>query len=108
MDLVQKIETLGESARYDLCNACGAAARKRDDIGRWIYPAVRPDGKRIALLKVLQSNVCENDCFYCVNRAERDIPRTSFTPDELARLYDELVQRRRAQGLHRRHAHGEG
>ncbi|NIV35930.1 MAG: putative DNA modification/repair radical SAM protein, partial [Anaerolineae bacterium] len=47
MDVVQKLEALGESAQYDLCNACGSAARVRDDLGRWIYPAALPDGKRV-------------------------------------------------------------
>ena len=78
MDVVQKIETLGESAQFDLCNACGAATRKRDDLGRWIYPAALPDGKRVRVLKVLMTNVCEKNCYYCGVRASRDVPRTSF------------------------------
>ncbi len=96
-----KMDLLGGAAQYDICRACGGAQsnRIRDALDRWIYPAVRPDGKRVSLLKVLQTNVCENDCFYCTNRAGYDTPRASFTPDELARLFMELVQRRRVQGL---------
>ncbi len=100
MDIRQKIDLLGEAARYDICRGCGThTSRIRDDIGRWIYPAIRPDGRRVALLKVLQSNICEKDCAYCANRSGRDTRRTSFTPDELARTFDELVRRRLAQGL---------
>ncbi len=90
MDVVEKIEALGESAQYDLCNACGAATRKRDDLGRWIYPAALPDGKRVRVLKVLMTNVCDRNCYYCGVRASRDVPRTSFTPDELARAFDRM------------------
>jgi predicted DNA-binding helix-hairpin-helix protein len=90
MDIVQKIEALGESAQYDLCNACGSAARQRDDLGKWIYPAALPDGKRVRVLKVLLTNVCEKSCHYCGIRASRDMPRTSFEPEELARAFDRL------------------
>lgn len=100
MDLWQKVDLLGGAAQYDTCQGCGTHAhRTRDDSGRWIYPAVRPDGQRIRLLKVLQSNACENDCAYCAHRSGRDIPRSAFSPDELARAFDELVRRRQAEGL---------
>ena len=91
MDVVQKIEALGESAQYDLCNACGAATRRQDDLGRWIYPAALPDGKRVRVLKVLMTNVCEKNCYYCSVRASRDVPRTSFEPEELARARELLT-----------------
>lgn len=100
-DATQKVEVLGRAAQYDVCGeACGTeAARKRDDLGRWIYPAVLPDGKRINLLKVLMTNFCEKNCAYCANRAGRDVRRTSFTPDELARLFDQMVHRDLVKGM---------
>ena len=99
MDVTEKIAALGESAQYDLCSACGAATRTRDDLGRWIYPAALPDGKRVRVLKVLMTNVCEKNCFYCGVRASRDVPRTSFTPDELARAFDRLNRADLVDGL---------
>lgn len=91
MDLVQKVQALGESARHDLCNSCGMReSRRQDDLGRWIYPAALPNGGSIRLLKVLLTNVCEKNCYYCGIRARRDVPRTSFTPDELARGFDQM------------------
>jgi predicted DNA-binding helix-hairpin-helix protein len=90
---------LGESAQYDLCSACGSATRTRDDLGRWIYPAALPDGKRVRVLKVLMTNVCEKNCYYCGVRASRDVPRTSFTPDELARGFDRLCRADLVDGL---------
>lgn len=101
MDTLEKLSALGEEARYDLCcGACGTQAnRRKDDIGRWIYPAAMPDGKRVALLKVLQTNVCENDCYYCATRKSNDVRRTVFSPDELATAFEELARRGKAQGL---------
>ncbi len=100
MDTIQKIELLGRSAQYDLCGACGPQiSRERDDLGRWIYPAVMPDGRRIALLKVLLSNACQKDCHYCANRASRDFRRISFTPEELACTFEKMRHRGQVQGL---------
>lgn len=100
MELVAKANLLGQAAQYDLCAACGSnASRVRDDVGRWIYPAALPDGRRVNLFKVLLTNACERDCGYCANRAARDVRRTGFTPDELAATFDELVRRRLATGL---------
>jgi putative DNA modification/repair radical SAM protein len=100
-DAREKIEVLGRAAQYDVCGeACGTeAARVRSDMDRWIYPAVMPDGKRVALLKVLMTNACERNCAYCANRIGRDTARTTFSPDELARLFDQMVQRKLVQGL---------
>ncbi len=100
MDTIKKIEVLGRSAQYDLCGACGPqASRERDELGRWIYPAVLPDGRRVALLKVLLSNACQQDCYYCANRASRDFRRISFTPEELAHAFEQMHRRGQVQGL---------
>jgi predicted DNA-binding helix-hairpin-helix protein len=99
VDVVSKIEALGESAQYDLCSSCGAAARQRDDLGRWIYPAALPDGKKVRVLKVLMTNVCEKNCYYCGVRASRDVPRTSFEPEELARAFDRLHRANLVDGI---------
>jgi len=99
MDVVDKLETLGESAQYDLCNACGSASRARDDLGRWIYPAALPDGQRVRVLKVLLTNVCDKNCYYCSVRASRDVPRTSFGPEELARAFDRMYRADLVDGM---------
>jgi putative DNA modification/repair radical SAM protein len=101
MDTFEKVEILGRSAQYDLCGeACGTdAARKKDDLGRWIYPAALPDGQRVAMLKVLLSNICQKDCHYCANRASRDFRRVSFAPEELARAFDQMHRKGLVRGL---------
>ncbi|MCG2768841.1 MAG: radical SAM protein [Anaerolineae bacterium] len=100
LDTAQKVEILGDAARYDICRGCGTgASRVRDDLGRWIYPAVRPDGSKIALLKVLFTNACDGDCAYCVNRSAMDTRRVGFRAPELARLFERLRRRGLVQGL---------
>ncbi len=68
-------------------------------LGRWpIFHAARR-GRRVPLLKVLLTSVCERDCYYCPFRAGRDAPRASFRPKELARAAIALHRRGRVQGV---------
>ena len=61
--------------------------------------AVMPNGRRIKLLKTLLSSYCENNCHYCPFRAQRDMPRAAFTPDEFARLFDSLYKSGFVEGI---------
>lgn len=100
MNVSDKIRILGESAQYDICAACGtSASRVRSPMGRWIYPSSLPDGRTVLLFKVLMTNSCKNDCFYCVNRRGGNSQRVSFKPEELASLFMNLYRERRASGL---------
>ena len=56
-------------------------------------------GGSIRLLKVLQTNICEFDCFYCEHRASRDVPRIYVSPDELARTFMTLNRKGLVDGL---------
>lgn len=101
MDIQQKLDVLGAAAQADLaCGSCGEGQqRTRDDVGRWIYPAVRPDGKTVKMLKILQTNACEKDCFYCPTRRGRNIERTTFKPDELAETFDQIHRANLAEAI---------
>lgn len=100
---IQKAGLLAESARFDLCGACalpGGARRRDPDVPEsWIYPAALPDGTTVRLLKVLQTNACIKNCLYCANRVTRDVPRETFSPEELARLFGEMLRAGLVQGL---------
>lgn len=93
INIEQKLDLLGQAAQADLaCGSCGEGQKRvRDDMGRWIYPAVRPDGKKIMMLKVLQTNACEKDCFYCPTRRGRNFERVTFKPEELASTFDQMA-----------------
>jgi len=99
--LLDKAERLSKSARFDLCGACTTAGggRQKSPEDRWIYPTVLPDGKTANVLKVLQTSACVRDCLYCENRVSRDVPRESFTPEELSRLFWSLFRAGKATGL---------
>ncbi len=105
MDSLAKLERLGTAAQYDLCGACcnpkgdPLAHRQRGHMDQWVYPAAMPDGRHILLMKVLMSNVCENNCLYCVNRAGNDQPILSFEPQELAQLFMKMLYAQLVQGL---------
>jgi len=100
MDLERKLDLLVDGAEYEVCEACPSLPRHSlPEVARWITPLVRADGRPIPVLKILLTNACENDCYYCGTRAGRDFRRTAFQPDELARLFDQLHRASAVQGL---------
>lgn len=105
MDLAEKLEILADSAKYDVaCTSSGVARTgKHGTLGSCtltgICHAFTPDGRCVALLKVLYSNACAYDCSYCVNRRSNDRPRATFTPRELAELTIGFYRRNYIEGL---------
>ena len=126
MDTTQKLDVLGAAADYDVCAASCAPRRRRKapliygqsvksrtarpllagqaclpagKASQFISRATTSSGKKVSLFKVLQTNHCEKNCFYCVNQRGRDHPRTTFKPDELARLFMALYEKRQVDGL---------
>ncbi len=61
--------------------------------------AIMPNGRRIKLLKTLLSSYCEKNCLYCPFRAQRDMPRAAFTPDDFAHLFDSLYRSGFVEGI---------
>ena len=64
-----------------------------------IRDRARAAGGCLPLFKVLMTNVCEKNCRYCGIRASHDVPRASFTPDELAAAFDRLHRADLVDGL---------
>ncbi len=64
-----------------------------------VKAAVMPTGRRIRLLKTLLSSYCENNCRYCPFRAQRDLPRAAFTPDDFASLFMSLYRSGFVEGI---------
>lgn len=100
LDLQHKANLLGELAGFDVTGLPLAIFPKKH-VARssLIYPATGEKGECVNLFKVLQSNVCNNNCFYCVNRKDRDCPRVEFTPQELAYLFLEYYKKGWVTGL---------
>ncbi len=104
VDLMDKLTILAEGAKYDAaCTSSGSARSGGGKLGNTM-PAgcchsFSADGRCIALLKVLLTNVCVYDCQYCVNRRSNDLPRAAFSPRELAELTIEFYRRNYIEGL---------
>jgi len=93
VDTEQKLNILADSSKFDLACACKYAhepPRLRGPHGRWIYPAALPSGRKVFLLKTLQTNNCVNDCSYCPFNQTRDVPRCRLAPEDLARTFIQL------------------
>ena len=102
---LEKLKILAGAAKYDV--SCASSGTKRSNtnggIGNataWgICHSFAEDGRCVSLLKIMLSNYCIYDCAYCINRKSNDIPRTSFTPDEIANLTIEFYRRNYIEGL---------
>lgn len=102
--IIRKLEILSDSAKYDVsCASSGVERKGSGTIGSakacGICHAWSSDGRCISLLKVLHTNNCIFDCAYCINRRSNDIPRASFTSEELAELTIEFYRRNFIEGL---------
>ena len=103
MDTHQKLQALADASRFDLSCACGTRDnddhRRRGADGMWLYPVSLPGGGASIMLKTLLSNACVNDCRYCPFRCDQDTRRCTLEPEEVARLFIELVRRLGIHGL---------
>ena len=105
MELLDKLKILTDSAKYDAaCTSSGSdRGAKAGMMGSTFAPGIchsfAADGRCISLLKVLMTNCCIYDCQYCVNRCSNDVPRATFTPEELAELTIGFYRRNYIEGL---------
>ena len=103
--LQYKLQLLADAAKHDVaCTSSGVDRRgKKDGIGNSIAAGIchsfSSDGRCISLLKILMTNYCIYDCKYCKNRVSNDIPRTAFTPEEIAKLTMDFYRRNYIEGL---------
>ncbi|MDC7126912.1 MAG: helix-hairpin-helix domain-containing protein [Spirochaetales bacterium] len=107
--LSNKITTLAESARYDVClSSCstgasgkqGRSRNPRNPLHDWIYPAAVPGQGIVHILKILQSNSCKNSCSYCqFSSKNSNLRRTTLSPEELAVSFMEMFRKRLVSGI---------
>ncbi len=105
MTPIEKLGILTDAAKYDVACTSSGSERRGDGtgIGNTIQAGIchsfAGDGRCISLLKVLFTNECIYDCKYCINRRSNDVPRASFTPEELCQLTIEFYRRNYIEGL---------
>lgn len=103
--LMEKLGILSDAAKYDVSCSSSGVERRGDGTGignaskAGICHSFSSDGRCISLLKVLFSNECSYDCKYCINRRSNDVPRASFTPDEICELTIQFYRRNYIEGL---------
>jgi putative DNA modification/repair radical SAM protein len=96
-----KLQTLGGlDALYDSEGVTPVRAPRlhRPPSGGVFY-AQTGGGRCMPLLRVLMTNVCENDCRYCSINCHRSVRRTAFKPEELARTFIDMLRSRLVRGL---------
>ncbi len=107
-DLYEKVNLLGQQAQYDLCEAQGqptplsadnAAHPSVPDVSESVATVVGQGGRRVPLLRILQTSACEKNCYYCPFRAGRSLRRTTLTPDDLAAAFDQMQRKGLVEGL---------
>ncbi len=99
MDIDRKLELLAEDARFEACDSFTPRKRKGKRRAPGIQQTQGPDGKPMALFRLLQSNSCEWDCPYCPLRRSNDVERATLTPEELATVFLQRHAAGEVQGL---------
>lgn len=105
MPLMEKLGILTDAAKYDVACTSSGVDRKGNgkDMGNCaaagICHSFSSDGRCISLLKILLTNECIYDCKYCLNRCSNDVPRATFTPEEVCTLTMEFYRRNYIEGL---------
>ena len=103
--LAEKLNILSAAAKFDVaCTSSGVQRKsKKGELGAasscGICHSFAADGRCISLLKILFTNECIFNCKYCMNRASNDVPRATFTPDEICELTMEFYRRNYIEGL---------
>lgn len=105
MPIMEKLGILSDAAKYDVACTSSGVDRKGNGkqmgncIAAGICHSFSSDGRCISLLKILFTNECIYDCKYCLNRRSNDVPRATFTPEEVCTLTMEFYRRNYIEGL---------
>lgn len=104
MEVMEKLEILADSAKYDAsCSSSGSNRKSNSGLGKakvaGCCHSFSADGRCISLLKILMTNSCIFDCKYCINRKTNQIKRAVFTPQEIAELTINFYKRNYIEGL---------
>lgn len=105
MTVMDKLGILSDAAKYDVACTSSGVDRKGNgrDMGNCVAAGIchsfSADGRCISLLKILLTNECIYDCKYCLNRRSNDIPRATFTPEEVCELTMQFYRRNYIEGL---------
>lgn len=103
--IMEKLTILTDAAKYDVACTSSGVDRSGDGTGIGnakscgICHTFAADGRCVSLLKILFTNECVFNCSYCQNSRDNDIPRATFTPEEICTLTIEFYRRNYIEGL---------
>ena len=88
MEIEGKLNLLGQAAQFDICSEAGrpmsspetpsapAPVSRHTDPFRYISHVHAQGGRRMPVMKVLQTSACENNCFYCgIQKHNKEVRR---------------------------------
>ncbi|MFC2152957.1 putative DNA modification/repair radical SAM protein [Bacteroidota bacterium] len=104
-ETINKLKILAGAAKYDV--SCASSGSNRPNKGKGIGNAApwgichsfTEDGRCISLMKLMLTNHCIYDCAYCANRKSNDIPRNTFTVNEVVDVTIGFYRRNYIEGL---------
>lgn len=103
--ILEKLNILADSAKYDVSCSSSGSDRKNENKGlgdasaSGICHTYTEDGRCVSLLKILLTNHCIFDCAYCVSRKSNDVKRAAFTVQEVVDLTIGFYRRNYIEGL---------
>jgi predicted DNA-binding helix-hairpin-helix protein len=101
-DSFQKLTQMGNVTLYEPAGDSPQAERRpyqSRSLAECITHVSTPTGKK-PLLKTMVTTACEKNCFYCPFRAGRgSTKRVTFSPDELARVFDDMQRAKMVDGI---------
>lgn len=108
--MLWKVRLLAEQASFDITDPSQSISlvpspqlipKNADTESSALYAitSVCAGGRKIPILKIMQSNNCKLNCKYCGTRRDADIQKATIQPEELARIYDSMYQARLVEGL---------
>lgn len=103
--VMEKLTILTDAAKYDVACTSSGIDRRGDGTGIGnasacgICHSFSADGRCVSLLKILLTNECIFNCSYCQNNCNSDVPRATFTPEEICTLTIEFYRRNYIEGL---------
>ena len=105
-DRWEKMNRLGQMATDDIIlprsepkQSAAPYSIPRNNPGPGIYRSRLPNGKFTNLMQVMFTDFCKMDCHFCPNSHWVPRKRFGFKVDELAKTFNDLVERQTVDGL---------
>ena len=97
MNILEKAKILTEVGKYDSCGPKACEVKINNGLGGIYY--AKAEHKTCRIFKTLMDNNCSFDCKYCANSTNCKKRKTSYEPQELAKVFNHLHKTLAVEGL---------